>query len=106
VLTKLVEVLQGQNKGLMFKISLMNNGWIGGWINEGAGMDLTIKPGNGDTLEENQEQQAHAAGRVIIKQFEDINATLKETKGMKCRLSSIPARSPISKILKRLALDT
>ena len=42
---------------------------------------LTIKPGNGDTLKENQEQQAHATGRVIIEQFEDINATLKETKG-------------------------
>lgn len=51
------------------------------WINEGGGLDLTIKPGNGDTLKENQEQQAHATGRVIIEQFEDINATLKETKG-------------------------
>lgn len=52
-----------------------------GGINEGGGLDLTIKPGNGDTLKENQEQQAHATGRVIIKEFEDINATLKETKG-------------------------
>lgn len=51
------------------------------WINEGRGLDLTVKPGNGDTLKENQEQQAHATGRVIIKEFEDINATLKETKG-------------------------
>lgn len=54
---------------------------MGGWINEVGGLELTIKPGNGDTLKENQEQQAHATGRVIIKQFEDINATLKETKG-------------------------
>lgn len=58
-----------------------HKGWMDGWINEGGGLDLTIKPGNGDTLKENQEQQAHATGRVIIEQFEDINATLKETKG-------------------------
>lgn len=58
------------------------NGWMDdGCINQRRRLVLTIKPGNGDTLKENQEQQAHATGRVIIKKFEDINAPLKETKG-------------------------
>lgn len=50
-------------------------------MNEGRGLDLTIEPGNGDTFKEDQEEQAHAAGRIIVKEFEDINTTLKETKG-------------------------
>lgn len=53
-------------------------------MNEGGkekgGLTLTVKPGNGDTFEEHKEQQAHATGRVVIKQFEDIDAPLKEEK--------------------------
>lgn len=41
---------------------------------------LTVKPGNGDTFKEHEEQQAHAAGRVVIEEFEDINAPLQEEK--------------------------
>ena len=41
---------------------------------------LTIKPGNGDTFKEHEEQQAHAAGGVVIEEFEDINAPLQEEK--------------------------
>lgn len=41
---------------------------------------LTVKPGNGDTFEEHEEQKAHATGRIVIEQLEDINATLREEK--------------------------
>ena len=41
---------------------------------------LTVKPGNGDTFKEHEEQQAHAAGRIVIEEFEDINAALQEQK--------------------------
>lgn len=38
---------------------------------------LTVTPGDGDTLEENQEEERHAAGRVIIKEFKDVKTALK-----------------------------
>lgn len=41
---------------------------------------LTVKPGDGHTFKEHEEQQAHAAGRVVIKKLEDINAPLQEEK--------------------------
>lgn len=41
---------------------------------------LTVKPGNGDTFKEHEEQQAHATGRIVVKKLEDINATLQEEK--------------------------
>lgn len=41
---------------------------------------LTVKPGNGDTFKEHEEQQAHSTGRVVIKKLEDINAPLQEEK--------------------------
>lgn len=41
---------------------------------------LTVKPGDGDTFKEHEEQQAHATGRVVIKKLEDINAPLQEQK--------------------------
>lgn len=44
------------------------------------GLMLTVKPGNGDTFEEHEEQKAHATGRIVIEQLEDINATLQEEK--------------------------
>lgn len=37
---------------------------------------LTVAPGYGDAFKEDQEQQAHAAGRVVVKQFEHIDSTL------------------------------
>lgn len=43
-------------------------------------LTLTVKPGNGDTFKEHEEQQAHATGRVVIKKLEDINAPLQEEK--------------------------
>lgn len=49
-------------------------------MRKGVGSPLTIKPGNGDTFKEHEEQQAHATGRVVIKEFEDINAPLQEEK--------------------------
>ena len=45
-----------------------------------GGLTLTVKPGNGDTFEEHEEQQAHATSRIVIKQFEDIDAPLREEK--------------------------
>lgn len=44
-------------------------------------MILTIKPGDRDTFKEDEEEQAHATGRVVIKKLEDINAPLKGTQG-------------------------
>lgn len=38
---------------------------------------LTITPGNGDSLKKDQEEETHAAGRVIIEQLENIDATLR-----------------------------
>lgn len=57
---------------------------------------LTIKPGDGDTLKEHEKQQAHATGRVVIEEFEDINAPLQEEKrerahSPQCPVHSIPA---------------
>lgn len=52
-------------------------------MNEGgreAGSVLTIKPGNGDAFKEHEEQQAHATGGVVIKEFEDVNAPLRKQK--------------------------
>ena len=49
-------------------------------MGEGRGLMLTVKPGDGDTFKEHEEQQAHAAGRVVIKKLEDINAPLQEEK--------------------------
>lgn len=57
--------------------------WVNEQMNEGGreeGLVLTIKPGNGDTFKEHEEQQAHATGGVVIKEFEDINAPLWKQK--------------------------
>lgn len=36
----------------------------------------TIAPGYGDAFEEDQEEQTHPAGRVVVEQFEHIDSTL------------------------------
>lgn len=36
----------------------------------------TVTPRYGDALKEDQEQQTHPAGRVVVKQFEHIDSTL------------------------------
>lgn len=36
----------------------------------------TIAPGYGDAFKEDQEQQTHPTGRVVVKQFEHIDSTL------------------------------
>lgn len=36
----------------------------------------TVEPGYGDALKEDQEQQRHSAGRVVVKQFEHIEPSL------------------------------
>lgn len=38
----------------------------------------TIKPGYGDAFKEDQEEQGHSTGGVVVKQFEHIKATLGE----------------------------
>lgn len=38
----------------------------------------TIEPGYGDAFKEDQEEQGHSTGRVVVKQFEHIKATLVE----------------------------
>lgn len=51
-------------------------------MNDGSErMILTIKPGDGDTFKKDEEEQAHATGRVVIKKLEDINAPLKGIQG-------------------------
>ena len=46
----------------------------------------TIKPGYGDALKEDQEQQAHPTGRVVVKEFEYVDSTLVTMK----RINVIP----------------
>lgn len=36
----------------------------------------TIAPGYGDALKEDQEQETHSTGRVVVKQFEHVDPTL------------------------------
>lgn len=36
----------------------------------------TVAPGYGDAFKEDQEQQTHSTGRVVVKQFENIDSTL------------------------------
>lgn len=36
----------------------------------------TVAPGYGDAFKEDQEQQTHSTGRVVVKQFEHIDPTL------------------------------
>lgn len=36
----------------------------------------TVAPGYGDAFKEDQEQQTHSTGRVVVKQFEHIDSTL------------------------------
>lgn len=36
----------------------------------------TVEPGYGDAFKEDQEEQGHAAGRVVVKQFEHVQSTL------------------------------
>lgn len=38
----------------------------------------TIKPGYGDCLKEDEEEDAHPTGWVVVKQLEHIQATLKD----------------------------
>lgn len=45
-------------------------------IFNGRSAILTVAPGYGNAFEEDQEQQAHAAGRVVVKQFEHIDSAL------------------------------
>lgn len=45
-------------------------------IFKGRSAILTVAPGYGDALKEDQEQQAHAAGRVVVEQFEHIDSAL------------------------------
>ena len=42
---------------------------------------LTIEPGNGDALEEHQEQQAHSTGWVVVEELKHIQTTLDKDKG-------------------------
>lgn len=39
-------------------------------------MLFTVEPGYGDAFEENQEQQTHPAGRIVVEQFEHVEAAL------------------------------
>lgn len=38
---------------------------------------LTIDPCDADSLEDSHEEKTHAAGRVVVKQLEDIHAALR-----------------------------
>ena len=48
----------------------------------------TVEPRDGDALEEDEEQQAHAAGRVVIKQLEHVQASL-ETGNKKSEINQV-----------------
>lgn len=37
---------------------------------------FTIEPGYGDTFKEDQEQQTHSTGRIVVKEFEHVETTL------------------------------
>ena len=41
-------------------------------------MVRTVEPGYGDAFEEDQEQQTHPTGRVVVKEFEHVDATLEK----------------------------
>lgn len=43
---------------------------------KGRSAILTVAPGYGDALKEDQEQQAHATGRVVVKQLEHVDSAL------------------------------
>lgn len=42
----------------------------------------TVEPGYGDALKEDQEQQRHSTGRVVVKQFEHIESSLVAEKNI------------------------
>lgn len=42
-----------------------------------AQRQLTVKPWDGDALKEDQEEQAHPASGVVVKQLEHIQAALQ-----------------------------
>lgn len=49
----------------------------------------TIAPGYGDALKEDQEEQTHSTGRVVVKQLEHIDATLVAEKIHTCHTRSL-----------------
>lgn len=40
----------------------------------------TVEPGYGDAFKEDQEEQGHSTGRVVVEQFEHIKSTLAHKK--------------------------
>lgn len=38
----------------------------------------TVAPGYGDALKEDQEEQTHPTGRVVVEEFEHIDSTLRD----------------------------
>lgn len=44
----------------------------------------TVEPGYGDAFKEDQEQETHSTGRVVVKQLEHIDSTLVTEKQEKC----------------------
>lgn len=40
----------------------------------------TIEPGYGDAFKEDQEEQTHAAGRVVVEEFEHVDSPLVRIK--------------------------
>lgn len=38
----------------------------------------TVAPGYGDAFKEDQEQQGHSTGRVVVEQFEHIDSSLRD----------------------------
>lgn len=56
------------------------------WMSVKIQTRLTVKPWDGDALKEDQEEQAHPASGVVVKQLEHIQATLqKESSGKRGR---------------------
>lgn len=61
---------------------------------------LTIDPGNADGLKDGHEKEAHATGRVVVKELENVHATLQEeaqncsqSEGLRMSLQTIHASS-------------
>lgn len=48
-----------------------------GWLGSVLSSSPTIKPGYRYSFEENEVEKAHPAGGVVIKQLEDIQASLE-----------------------------
>lgn len=57
---------------------------------------LTIAPGYGDAFKEDQEQQTHSTGRVVVKQFEHIDSTLVTEKCISIMTKDLLCRNRIT----------